>query len=635
LPVPAAVETTPARYSTGEAARDRVSLLGGPMEFRAASGGRAVALKAKSMRVVERGPAAVVIETVNEGEGFELVGRTTVEFDGLVRVDMEVRPTDGACKLDGLRFVIPFKQEYATLLGNFRNAPGPGQAVHRYLGLMPKLPWSYPVFYAQTIGTDRMGLQWICDSTRGWRLSKPMEGMQIQRVGENVEEVFHLIDHPVELTEPMQVTFGLMALPVKPLPEGWGRLRITSGTFSPPALDDEKAVAAYVAHAKAIRPDIELSHNPGWSGTPWYPYYFQDAEAQESLRRSVALAHEMGIRYCPHSGWQAISTLIPEWPAIAREMAIEPETETIGKTVFACYNSPYSEFTAALWAHHARTLAIDGVKADTMFPQTSCSSLAHGCGWYGEDGKLYPSVNLFATRTFFKRLYRIFHGGIRENGITNAAQTGVTIAPVCSFTDIVNISEGHPYHKAKNLKEGYPQDLVRTLMVGAQYGVVTLHDLKGEPLNAQQRIAALLVAGADPRFLANPAHYLPGYAKRASATFDFTTPCVDIWEAYDWIDRGGAAVWMPHWENGATLSVSEADGGEGATLYGSMYVQRGKKILLVVTNYEERALHVRAKIDFAALGFEKGQRVWAEDAVTDVPIEVGDEGVELVVLNER
>jgi hypothetical protein len=638
LPVPDSVRTTPARYSTAEPPQPAVELLAAPMSFRLRVGGRDAALAARPLRAIESTAERTVFESLLSGAGVELRGRTTVEFDGFIRVDLEIAPAAGAARVEGLDFVVPFNAGHAQLLGNFKKAPGPGREVDRYLGLLPRLPWTAPVFYAQTVGTDRVGLQWVCDSARDWRLEKPDLAVELRRAGDRVEEVFRFIDHPVELTAPLRISFGLMALPCKPLPERWGTLRIISSAPPPaPPLDDPAAVAAWKDRLRYTRPDISIDHNPGWSGTPWYPYPFQDKAAEAAMRRRLDLYHQAGLRYCPHSGWQAISTLIPEWATFGKEMAIEPETETIGKTVFACYNSPYSAFTAWNWEHHARTIGIDGIKADTMFPQTPCASLYHDCGWKDEKGRLWPAVNIFATREFFKRLYRIFHGGVKTDGVLTAAQTGAPIAPVCSFADIVVISEGLPYHHARSLKEGYPQDLVRALMVGAPYGLITIHDLKGLPLNAAERSAALLVAGADPRFMSAPGHYLRGYAKCAPGMFVFQLPTRDIWEAWDWIDRGGAALWMPHWENGAALALAPARTGTGAPaeMYASMYVQPGRKVLLIVTNYEKESALAEVRLDLARLGFAPDAAIQAEDAVTRVPETLTGGTLRLGVLGER
>ena len=634
-PLPAVVRTTPTRYSTGEPVQPMVELLDGPIALQLRAGGAPVELRTQPARVIEERPSQVVFETLATGGGVAIKGRTTVEFDGLIRVDLEIAAKG---KVDALDLVVPFKEEYATLLGNFRVAPGPAKDLPRYLGKLPPLPWRAPVYYAQTVGTDRLGLQWVCDSTRDWRLDKPDQAVELRRAGRRIEEVFHLIDHSAELKDPLRITFGFVALPCKPLPEGWGRLRIIShAPAGLPALDDAAAVAQWKERLRYTRPDISIDHNPGWSGTPWYPYPFQDKAAEAAMRRRIELYHQVGLRYCPHSGWQAISTLIPEWTTFGKEMAIEPETESIGKTVLACYKSPYSAFTAANWEHHARALGIDGVKADTMFPQTVCASPYHDCGWKDHKGRVWPSVNIFATREFFKRLYRTFHGGVRSDGILTAAQTGVPIAAVCSFTDVVLISEGSPYFHARTLKEGYPQDLVRALMVGAPYGLITIHDLKGLPLNAADRSAALLVAGADPRFMSAPGHYMRGYARCAPGMFVFQMPSCDIWDAWDWIDRGGKAVWMPHWENSAALSIKAPKTTDGATaeMYGSMYVQPGKRVLLVVTNYERESVLADVALDLPRLGFAPGAVVHVEDAVTRVPMALEGGVLRLGVLSER
>jgi hypothetical protein len=205
--------------------------------------------------------------------------------------------------------------------------------------------------------------------------------------------------------------------------------------------------------------------------------------------------------------------------------------------------------------------------------------------------------------------------------------------PICAFdafSDIHHIGEGN-FERALTLKEGYPQDEVRVRMVGTQYGYVSQNNLKGHPIHSNERVAALLVAGAEPRLMGSglPSSYFRGYQNGGGANPNVR----DVWEAWRWIDRGRTSLWRPYWENADTLKLKVAGTPE---IYGSYYYIPGKKILLIVTNYEPEPLtDVEARFDLAKLGFAGNDKLFAEDAVTSEPIELKDGALKLGLFAQR
>ncbi|MDP6507032.1 MAG: hypothetical protein QF886_25625, partial [Planctomycetota bacterium] len=169
------------------------------------------------------------------------------------------------------------------------------------------------------------------------------------------------------------------------------------------------------------------------------------------------------------------------------------------------------------------------------------------------------------------------------------------------------------YQKAPNLKEGYPPGMVRTIMTGDPYGFVTAANLKLGPLFWNERIAAMLVNGAEPRFH-DYRHWRVGYAAHAN-------PAACIWDAWDWIGRYTGAEWKGWWENGKLLQIESG----GKMVLGSFYLRRREKMLLVITNYEQTPEdELRLRLALKELGFEG--RIHAEDAVTSQPLAISERG---------
>lgn len=643
LPVPTSIEATAAKLSEVEPTKKPQQLLTGPIEIRAVIGGQDVVWKNDSFKLVSQKPAEAVFESVNTGSGLRLKAKTTVEFDGMIRVDLEVLSSGAPVKVEKMDMVIPFRSEVATQMCNYHKLPGPGKPVSRYIGNIGNEPLKHPVMSAQFVGTDEVGLEWFADRPKGWRLKNPDEAIEVRREADRVSEVFHFFDHEIELKEPIAITFGLIATPTKPLRKGWGQLRVDHFGLAPLPGDSVDGHPATEAHTEAWKQraqygsqDVNLVFSPSWSGVDWFVYPIQDPAERDKLKTKIDIAHEKGQKVLPHGGWLTIPTVIPEWERWGAEMVREPMEGTLGQGYWACYNSPWTDFEVANHAVNARMVGVDGVRFDTVIPPVECANPYHDCAWTDETGKVWPSGNIFAAREFMKRIYRVYHGGVRKDGYVYVPAGGAPINAITSFVDIYEIGEGN-FMRAASLKEGYPQDQVRVRMVGSAYGLITSNNLKGETIPAPSRIAALIVAGADPRLHggAQPNYYSRGYQLSPSGNAN----SVDIWDAWEWVDRSVTAYWKPYWQNSDTINVQAPPlpAGDKPLIYTSYYWNPGRKrILLVAANYEKQPVKdVKVTFDLAKLGFDKATRLYAEDAITREPVEIKDGAVTVGFFAQR
>src|SRR5439155_21946707 len=109
-------------------------------------------------------------------------------------------------RLDGLTLVIPVKAKIAEFLTNYRNAPGPGKTTPRYVGKTPKRYVS-PVMLTTWLGTDQLGLEWSCESSRDWVLANPDEAIAVEHKGDVVEVRFRFVDTPITLDRARHIRF--------------------------------------------------------------------------------------------------------------------------------------------------------------------------------------------------------------------------------------------------------------------------------------------------------------------------------------------------------------------------------------------------------------------------------------------
>jgi hypothetical protein len=173
-----------------------------------------------------------------------------------------------------------------------------------------------------------------------------------------------------------------------------------------------------------------------------------------------------------------------------------------------------------------------------------------------------------------------------------------------------------------------PPDMIRASMTGEQYGFRTEVNLKGGPLFWNDKNAAILVNGAEPRFH-DYRHWRIGYEAHSN-------PAISIWNAFEWVDRWNAK-WMGHWENKEVSSVEcRVSSVQKPMVLTSLYWnEKLKRVLVVLGNYElEPFDDVEVKLDLKKLGLKES--VFAEDAITLEPVAISADGVmKLDVLGQR
>jgi hypothetical protein len=586
-------------------------ILAGPMEFRAAK-----PWEKSTVKLVKKDDEAAVYESESVAGNLHLKVRTQVEFDGFMYVDLDITGEGSVNKLD---FVLPLKKEHAILMQNYFKSGGPGDMQwknpnepdnpykkgRRFVGHVPDYTLYTPAMLTTWIGTDKYGIEWSSESSRGWSLASPNKALEISRDGDRVVFTAHLITRPVKLTDkPRRIRFGLVATPTKTILPHMAKLRVFDDWYP------------------ALLPS-------DWSGHPCWHGPVKDPKVIDKNVKWIEGSRKAGAKIGVNGGWN-ISTDHADWEVWGKEMVAEPLQNVSWQNVkqfAACYRTPYADFMANSFGYNARLLKFDGIRFDTIIPSYECSSLIHDCGWHDDDGKLQASSSIFSQREIWKRLYRMFHGGVRPAGAIWLPVAAGPIMCAHSFADIHEIGESY-YEKAKTIKDGYPPDMIRANMTGIQYGMIAQSNIKGVPLMYNQRNAALLVNGSTPRF-ADYRFWRSDYSAHSN-------PAISIWDAWEWVDRWNAE-WLGWWENGELANAEcRIPNGEKPMLLTSLWSNRkSNRLLMIVTNYETEPLDdVEVKLNLAKLGL-KGT-LHAEDAVTMEPVTIGADGaMKLDILAER
>ncbi len=213
-------------------ARDE-PLLAAPITVTATAGGKALEWTPAAAPRVESAAADIVV-TSGSAKAGKLTAKTriTTEFDGLMKVEMELAP-EGEVALDSLTIDIPYRQDRATLMGywtggGFRGATyyghtwgKPGDTGPVFRSNDPKRgrgptrgSWIPYVF----LGDDWRGMAWFAENDRGWTKSSENPAVEIVRSEGTVTLRLNILTEPTTLTEPRTLVFGLQPVPIKELP---------------------------------------------------------------------------------------------------------------------------------------------------------------------------------------------------------------------------------------------------------------------------------------------------------------------------------------------------------------------------------------------------------------------------------
>lgn len=343
---------------------------------------------------------------------------TSIEFDGFMRVDMKLSAQD-ARSIDLLELVVPLRDDVGSL---YHHCNGEWTELSD-AGAVGEVGWRKPLPFVPYVwlGDERGGLAWWCESNWNWRNEAPEHAVEIRRTTAGVDLVVRFVDAPTQFDEPLELTFGFMATPVKPLPQGWRDWR--------PTFVSATSIEGFVEHGG--------SHFDGCRniGTLWNTHvgsfsYFPADPAE--MARKVAILHD--------ADWQTVlsyyamnmtQTGTPDFVVNEREWRRDPYFEASlrdGAYSAVCQASSWADMLLWIIDRTMDETGTDGVYVDCSNPRF-CRSREHGC----EHGR-YP---LLAQRELQKRMYALVWQKRGDAGFVYSHVSESLFMTAYSFADAV------------------------------------------------------------------------------------------------------------------------------------------------------------------------------------------------------
>jgi len=198
-------------------------ILAAPIRLVCRCDDKELAWESRTPRVLSASGAKVRLTGVTTSGDLELAGTVTIEFDGMMRLDLELKPRR-AMHLGELTVEVPLRGDCATL---FHYWPGRWGSAYNS-GALPAEGLQLPFKPFIWLGNEERGFAWFSESDRNWANVDPQQVLKVERRGDTVLLLVKLIDKPISMQAgaPLAYTMGFQATPVKPIPRDWHEWRI-------------------------------------------------------------------------------------------------------------------------------------------------------------------------------------------------------------------------------------------------------------------------------------------------------------------------------------------------------------------------------------------------------------------------
>ena len=553
-------------------------------------------------------------------------GTASVEYDGLVWFRLRVVP-NGTLDLSGCTLRFKLKPEYSGLFTVGDNLA---------MGTTPAST-NFPFMFGYWLGGADGGVQFLAENCRNWFNASEKAVVALSRDETGATLTVKLIDRPVSLTNAIDWAFGFIPTPSRVKPADWGRYAFyqTGGIMSPPRAGPDPALAKTDpgTYYKAMRSweyfggegwkrDQKLIYamiyHSQWQGVFGYPGVL-DPALQARMRESVKWLHGLGIKLLVYAGW-GMNTEAPEWKDYGMEMVRLPLMNSGYSTYRQCPTTLWQDWFVFKVAEMIRDYDIDGLFIDSATSPVLTENYTPGMRWIDEQGRVRGSYPILASREWLRRLYKLWHGELKPNGVIYNHNSPPAIMAIENFADVRCPSE---------FAQNYDGPLDRAFMDrfmakngGEQYGLFVEFTNKDWMGGWAKRKSNQILAAAIPLNLSFKM-VSPVAATQGSYALDAQS-MPWLWAARQWVDCS-TAEYLPWWRNAGVLSTQPAD----EQVLSALWVQKGKKALLCVSNLKAEPREITVKLNLEKLGLPSitvvdaltGEKVAAKGDTLQLPVE--------------
>lgn len=352
------------------------------------------------------------------GDGFVVRYRRLIEYDGFLRVDVEILP-ERPVRLERLLLSIPFRSETALFFSRYIDYDFEAQRLDhgsfvRSYGRLDK-PRHLEFNPAVWIGNHEVGLEWVCETNYGW---SPLRARSITIAphGDTVLMTVHVVSQPVRLEAPYRFSFALYPTPVKPLRNDWRQIRLMPGGDAV-ELPNRASKLNFVEPRMRIPmrfpglPEIDESRT---SSGDRRTSNISVTDVRPQIRSAGASLIPYGTLYAmparlPNGEWRHYARFwrtehprgTSRYPRWAASMGLSPREPAL--VYISVYPKSFQDFLVYQYVQAIDDDDIDGLYLDLASPNFSSLNSLHPYAEHVRNGGAF--FPLFRHRELMKRLY--------------------------------------------------------------------------------------------------------------------------------------------------------------------------------------------------------------------------------------
>ena len=373
---------------------------------------------------------AAEVELLARGNAGDLIAqaRVTISYDGTCRFRVSLIP-QGIITIDSILLDVPILRTETThyahhVLGadtvtySWEEIAGAPQAQWGG-GRVPDIGWSGDITPFFWVGNPERGIVWFTDSIIGPQREGAVAQVQLRPVAGAMRLLVELVTGPLDMPDTVHLDFGLQPTPVRPTvaprsPVRQVRVewsaegsRLAAEQLNRTPSDTQKTLESLRNRGATA---LVLQH--GWSDISGFPI-LESAEDKRAFRELVDLTHGAGLKIIPAISVLTLSNRVPGAAEVLEDMPL-PIGQIISNIspIERIYPLFHTDATVSLFEDAVRAFAtefpIDGVHVTMGEPAVRLLDRNEGV-----PGAV-AALDLHARRDLLRRLYALFHGGLRE-----------------------------------------------------------------------------------------------------------------------------------------------------------------------------------------------------------------------------
>ena len=362
------------------------------------------------IKVVSTASGRVQLGKTGKLLGMQLKAQYTLEFDGLVKVRIRVKP-NSAATLESLSLEFPFNNT-------------PQMAVQSrtwwQVGRVRKEKWkNFPSLW---LGNDRIGCNIVAESCRGWWIDSGLPRVEVLPTGTGANVRLLIVNKPGRLKHELDFSFLLQAGPLKPNFKNWQDFRLVGGR-RPAAGGNAFYVDPRFWSSSYSRPlplnytrfndMVKTCHT---SGHKVYCYLTPFAISTYDIIPRGTPVTKWSESLDKFVAWKKKkSKPVKEYFYNAADWNLKPTRFTgdgVGgrettEMAYVAPDSSWADFFAASVEKMLKKSDFDGLYFDLPLPQENFDDAKNLC-YTTRDGIKEGTVQLLAARKLYKRIYWLF-----------------------------------------------------------------------------------------------------------------------------------------------------------------------------------------------------------------------------------